>query len=79
MIKVIFYLIHEICIWRELLSEFYGQILYKYFRYWQWTSMWSINLSLQQQLRVQVGKSPTPIAVIVENYSFKATEKRGGL
>lgn len=70
-------LFHKVRTWRELLGDFQGQTVYnKYFHCWQRNRMWAeMKRSLLRKLHVQVGKSSTISAAIVDSHSAKTMKK----
>ncbi len=72
----IFYILCGGCAWRMMPHDLPAwKTVYHYFRLWHITGVWQqMNQALREKIRHQVGRQPTPSAVIVDSQSVKTTE-----
>ncbi len=78
-VNAIFYLNRTGCQWRLLPHDFPPKsTVYYYFKQWREDGTWDKFLQvLREQVRVAVGKEPTPSMVIIDSQSVKGTEIGG--
>lgn len=80
-INAIWYVLYSGCQWRMLPHEFPPwSTVWSYFRTWRKTGVWEqIHTRLRERLRSQLGREPTPSAVIIESQSMKTSQKGGSV
>ena len=75
-VNAILYLTRSGCSWPMLPHEFGNwSSVYYYFRKWRRDGTWErVNTALSEQVRVALGKEPTPSALILDSQSVKTAE-----
>jgi putative transposase len=75
----IYYQLKTGCQWAMLPHDFPpSSTVYSYYRKWQRHGVWEmLNRRLQEQCRIQRGKSLQPTVIAADSQSVKTTEKRG--
>jgi transposase len=78
-LNAVFYLLRSGEAWRLLPHDFPPwQTVYHYARCWRMDGTWErIHTALRQRLRVQLGRTATPTAAVLDSQSVKTTEKGG--
>jgi putative transposase len=68
-INAIFYVLQCGIPWRYLPKDFPNwKTVYHYFRIWRKEGVWEkMNASLREEVRIQVGREPTPSAEVVDS------------
>jgi transposase len=79
LLNAIFYLLRSGEAWRLLPHDFPPwQTVYHYARLWRIDGTWErIHTALREHLRLQLGRTASPSAAILDSQSVKTTEKGG--
>lgn len=73
-LNAIFYIVRAGCAWKLMPHDLvHWSVAYYYFRRWQKSGVWSaLNEAFCQQVRLSVGKAPTPSAAALDSQSVKS-------